>query len=134
MTESDLVKDPDKAVMYLNQYRQADFTIAIDDFGTGYSSLAYLKKFPVDTLKIDKSFVLNLDTQESDQHIVNTVIDLANSFDLKVVAEGVENQKSLAILKQKGCQWAQGYYICKPIPADMFIKWYGENKETQWLT
>lgn len=126
LTEGDLIKDPELALQHLGYLRDAGFNIAIDDFGTGYSSLAYLTQLPVNVLKIDKSFVLNLDTSPGDQTIVKTVIKLAHSFGMEVVAEGVENETSLGMLRDWGCEWAQGYHICRPIAANDFIKWYKE--------
>nr|WP_268820382.1 EAL domain-containing protein [Paraglaciecola sp. G1-23] len=134
ITEGDLVKDHQKAIEHLKAFQASGFSIAIDDFGTGYSSMAYLQSLPVNTLKVDKSFVLNLDTQVGDQQIVKTVISLAHAFELTVVAEGIENLPTLQLLAQWGCEWAQGYYICKPAPAEQLIKWCHENKNTQWLT
>ncbi|WP_240612760.1 GGDEF domain-containing phosphodiesterase [Alteromonas flava] len=133
ITESDLVTDAVKAVQELNTYREAGFTLAIDDFGTGYSSLAYLKSLPVTDLKIDKSFVLNLDTNENDQQIVQTIIGLAHSFGLSVIAEGVENARSLAMLHRWHCEYIQGYHICRPLPRADFIQWHNENASNNWL-
>ena len=130
LTEGDLIKDPDQALQHLGYLRSSGFSIAIDDFGTGYSSLAYLTQLPINVLKIDKSFVLNLDTSKDDQTIVKTVIKLAHSFGMEVVAEGVENAESLALLKEWGCEWAQGYYICRPIAAADLIQWYRERNNT----
>jgi diguanylate cyclase (GGDEF)-like protein len=124
MTEGHLVKDLGKAVQQLSIMREAGFKIAIDDFGTGYSSLSYLSKLPADILKIDKSFVLKLDQQESDRKIVRTVAKLAHDFDMEIVAEGVENQESLEILRDYGCEYAQGYHICRPIDAAKYIEWH----------
>jgi diguanylate cyclase (GGDEF)-like protein len=134
ITESDLVSDAQGVYSELGLYRDAGFTLAIDDFGTGYSSLSYLKSLPVNELKIDKSFVLNLDKNQSDQQIVKTIIDLAHNFDLKVIAEGVETLPSLSLLEQWGCNYAQGYLISRPVPVEQFIKWYKENKNTDWLS
>ena len=128
LTEGDLIKDPEQALQHLGYLRSSGFSIAIDDFGTGYSSLAYLTQLPINVLKIDKSFVLNLDTSKDDQTIVQTVIKLAHSFGMEVVAEGVENAESLAMLKEWGCEWAQGYYICRPIAAPDLIQWYKERE------
>jgi diguanylate cyclase (GGDEF)-like protein len=128
LTEGDLIKDPEQALQHLGYLRSSGFSIAIDDFGTGYSSLAYLTQLPINVLKIDKSFVLNLDTSKDDQTIVQTVIKLAHSFGMEVVAEGVENAESLALLKKWGCEWAQGYYICRPIAAPDLIEWYKERE------
>ena len=133
ITESDVVKDPDKAILHLSAFKEYGFTLAIDDFGTGYSSMAYLKNLPVDTLKVDKSFILKLNTQVGDQNIVQTVLKLAKSFGMDVVAEGVENQQSLNMLQQWGCEYAQGYHICKPIAVDALIEWYHANVDQNWL-
>lgn len=133
ITEGDLVRDHDKAIIHLQAFRDQGFEIAIDDFGTGYSSMAYLQNLPVNTLKVDKSFVLKLYQQDGDQKIVKTVISLAHSFGMNVVAEGVENVEALALLADWGCELAQGYYICKPTSADNFITWYNENRSTKWL-
>jgi predicted signal transduction protein with EAL and GGDEF domain len=130
ITENDLVSDADRAVEYLQAFRDTGFHIALDDFGTGYSSLAYLKDLPIDILKVDKSFVLNLDTQHSDQKIVQSTLSLAHAFGLSVVAEGVENKATLSLLSEWGCKWAQGYYISRPIPADEFIDWYHQQSTT----
>jgi EAL domain-containing protein (putative c-di-GMP-specific phosphodiesterase class I) len=91
ITESDLVEDPEKAIAHLNDYKKQGYELAIDDFGTGYSSLAYLKSFPVSTFKIDKSFVLKLSQNQDDKDIVETIMQLADKFNLTVVAEGVED-------------------------------------------
>ena len=133
ITESDLLKHPDKAIAQMQRFREKGFELAIDDFGTGYSSMAYLKNLPVDTLKVDKAFVLNLDAEEKDQHIVRTVINLAHSFDMSVVAEGVENSASLKLLKEYGCQRGQGYHICKPAQADDLVAWFKENEHKDWM-
>jgi diguanylate cyclase (GGDEF)-like protein len=133
ITEGDLVHDHDKAIVHLQAYRDVGFEIAIDDFGTGYSSMAYLQNLPVNTIKVDKSFVLNLQEQDGDQKIVKTVISLAHSFGMNVVAEGVENIEALTLLKNWGCELAQGYYICKPAPADNIISWYQANLKTNWF-
>lgn len=133
ITESDLVQDPELAISLLNEYREQGYQIAIDDFGTGYSSLAYLKSFPVNTIKIDKSFVLELSQNKDDQDIVETILALAQKFKLSVVAEGVEDKASLAMLTQMGCNVAQGYYMCKPIPLDSLIKWCEQHKYTNWI-
>jgi diguanylate cyclase (GGDEF)-like protein len=133
ITEGDIVRDQEKAITQLEAFRDFGFKIAIDDFGTGYSSMAYLQKLPVNTIKIDKSFVLELDTQQGDQHIVKTVLELADRFNLTVVAEGIENVTALALLKEWGCDWAQGYYISKPIDSDSLIKWLHANKDKKWL-
>jgi c-di-GMP phosphodiesterase len=133
ITESDVVKDPDKAIKHLSAFREYGFILAIDDFGTGYSSMAYLKNLPVNTLKVDKSFVLKLNTQVGDQNIVQTVLKLAKSFGMDVVAEGVENQETLSLLQEWNCEFAQGYHICKPIPVAALIEWHHAHLNQNWM-
>ncbi|WP_334029503.1 putative bifunctional diguanylate cyclase/phosphodiesterase [Alteromonas sp. P256] len=123
ITESDLVSDATLAVENLSSLRALGFRFAIDDFGTGYSSLAYLKNLPVEAIKIDKSFILALATQDNDQQIVHTILSLASIFDLRVVAEGVEDEESLRILKEWGCDEAQGYFISRPLKREDVEVW-----------
>ncbi|WP_218310640.1 sensor domain-containing phosphodiesterase [Alteromonas antoniana] len=123
ITESDLVEDADLAIENMRKLKASGFRFAIDDFGTGYSSLAYLKHLPVTTIKIDKSFILNLAKDENDQQIVHTVLSLAHIFDLDVVAEGVEDEVSLVMLQEWGCDIAQGYFISKPQSAEVLFDW-----------
>lgn len=132
LTESQLVEEPEQAIAHLEAFRNAGFRVAVDDFGTGYSSLAYLKKLPIDELKIDKSFVLQLDTQEDDQNIVQTILALAERFKLSVVAEGVEGPQSLSMLKRWGCHWAQGYLVSRPLPLTQFIDWFYSEASLSW--
>ncbi len=128
ITESDLVADANLAIENLTLLRDKGFCIAIDDFGTGYSSLAYLKHLPVTAIKIDKSFVLNLSSDTDDQQIVHTVLSLSNIFDLKVVAEGVEDAEAMQLLTEWGCDTAQGYFITRPLSLPDLISWL-ENTE-----
>jgi EAL domain-containing protein (putative c-di-GMP-specific phosphodiesterase class I) len=107
-------------VKVLQQIRDAGVGLAIDDFGTGYASLAYLKRLPVHTLKIDKSFVLNLANDDADQRIVHSTIQLAHSFGMSVVAEGVESAGVARHLLKMGCDYAQGYFYGLPqTPGDI---------------
>jgi EAL domain-containing protein (putative c-di-GMP-specific phosphodiesterase class I) len=94
--------------------------VAIDDFGTGYSSLSYLKKFDIDYLKIDKSFISNLESNVNDITLCNAIIVMAHTLGLKVIAEGVETEGQKKILADAGCDFAQGYLFSKPVPADEF--------------
>ena len=107
----------------MRRLRDLGVTLSIDDFGTGYSSLSQLKKLPVSELKIDKSFILNLDTSADDQLIVRSTIDLGHTLGLSVTAEGVESEAIKALLKSYGCDTAQGYLYSKPLPAKDFIQW-----------
>jgi diguanylate cyclase (GGDEF)-like protein len=117
ITESALVQDTATTIATLQALRKMGIKIAIDDFGTGYSSLAYLKRFPVDILKIDKSFVKNIAVDKGDAAIARTIIDLAQNFDLTVHAEGVETQQQLDFLARRGCDRAQGFLFARPIPS-----------------
>ena len=134
ITESDLMKEPEKSIEHLQAFRRNGFNLAIDDFGTGYSSLAYLKNMPVSELKIDKSFILKLDQQIDDQSIVQTIITLARSFNLEIVAEGVENENALRLLDTWGCDWIQGYFISKPMANDQIQNWLAENSNEKWIS
>lgn len=133
ITESDLMKEPEKAIEQLQAFRTYGFNLAIDDFGTGYSSLSYLKNMPVTELKIDKSFILKLDQQLEDQNIVQTIITLARTFNLEIVAEGVENEATLRLLNTWGCDWIQGYFISKPMASDQIQRWLEEHGNTKWI-
>lgn len=96
-------------------------TLSIDDFGTGFSSLSYLKQLPVSELKIDKSFIIDMLNDESDRQIVNSTIQLAHSLGLDVTAEGVENREILDLIRDMGCDSAQGYFMSKPLVIEAFI-------------
>ena len=102
---------------------------SIDDFGTGFSSLAYLKQLPVEELKIDKSFVINMTHDEDDAVIVRSTIDLAHNLGLKVVAEGVENQDILDLLEMLNCDMAQGMFLGTPMATDALENWFGEHTQ-----
>lgn len=114
ITESALMTEPESALLNLNQLHELGVQISIDDFGTGYSSLSYLRQMPIHKLKIDKTFVLDMDSNHGDRVIVESTINLAHNLGLKVVAEGVENKEVLALLGDLGCDEAQGYYISRP--------------------
>ncbi len=128
ITEGAMMADPVRSMETLQQLHDLGVVISIDDFGTGYSSLAYLKKLPVRELKIDKSFVRNMADDEDDAKIVQSIIDLAHNFELQVIAEGVENQATLERLTDMGCDYAQGFYIAKPMPADVIARWMFESR------
>ncbi|KQV50435.1 hypothetical protein ASC95_13750 [Pelomonas sp. Root1217] len=123
ITESTIMDDPERALSTLEHLHAMGFKLSIDDFGTGYSSLAYLKRLPVDELKIDKSFVMAMERDLDDARIVRSTIELAHNLGLTVVAEGLETIKAWAMLARLGCDEGQGYYICKPMPQEQFIAW-----------
>lgn len=127
ITESTLMSDPERAEAALEKIDKLGVSLAIDDFGTGYSSLAYLKRLPVKTLKIDGSFVQNMLTDDQDEIIVHSTIQLAHNLGLSIVAEGVETDDVYKRLKELGCDKVQGYYIAKPLDADKVVDWMGES-------
>jgi len=117
ITETEVMRNPIKVIKILEKLHDLGMTIAIDDFGTGYSSLSYLKKLPIDKLKIDQSFIKDIGDDETAMAIVNTIIVLAKSLKLEVIAEGVENRYQEKFLAEHGCHQAQGYYYSTPLPA-----------------
>ncbi|MES1162353.1 MAG: GGDEF domain-containing phosphodiesterase, partial [Rhizobacter sp.] len=123
ITESAIMDDPQRALQTLERLHAMGFKLSIDDFGTGYSSLAYLKRLPVDELKIDQSFVFNMERDLDDAKIVRSTIDLAHNLGLSVVAEGVETAKAWKLLERLGCDEGQGYFIGRPMPEAQFINW-----------
>jgi diguanylate cyclase (GGDEF)-like protein len=124
LTERDLAENEEIVVQRLSHLRTLGFQISVDDYGIGQSSLSKLKSLPVDELKIDKCFILSLEACQKDQDIVSSTISLGHKLNMQVVAEGVENKESLALLATYGCEYAQGYYISRPIDADAFVEWY----------
>ena len=127
ITESSIMTDPTRALRNLEALHELGVHLSIDDFGTGYSSLAYLKRLPVQTLKIDNSFVRNMLEDLQDEVIVNSTINLAHNLGLTVVAEGVENEALLARLNEMGCDEAQGYFIGRPMTALNTDQWIVES-------
>ncbi|MET0321288.1 MAG: EAL domain-containing protein [Duganella sp.] len=128
ITEGTVMGDPDKAVAALHRLKDIGVSISLDDFGTGYSSLGYLKRFPIDTLKIDKSFVDDVTTSASDAAIALSVISLAHNLNMQVIAEGVETREQMQFLAERGCDEMQGYYFSRPIDADAFTTLLRERR------
>jgi diguanylate cyclase (GGDEF)-like protein/PAS domain S-box-containing protein len=127
ITESVIMQNPDYAVTILSAITDLGIHISIDDFGTGYSSLAHLKKFSVNTLKIDKSFVRDVSMNSADAAIATAIIAMGNSLNLNIIAEGVETQAQYDFLKENNCGQIQGYLISRPLPSDEFIKVLKQN-------
>ncbi|HEY9702925.1 MAG TPA: EAL domain-containing protein, partial [Allocoleopsis sp.] len=120
LTESMLVENKELAIKQLNSLKELGLKIAIDDFGTGYSSLSYLQQFPFDILKIDQVFVRNITQDQKSLHITKSIIQMANSLNLKVIAEGVETEQELKFLQQNNCDEMQGFLFSRPLPAKEF--------------
>src|SRR5690606_11786164 len=108
----------EEVVGIMNSLNDMGIQISLDDFGTGFSSLAYLKRFPIDRIKIDQSFIFNCDTDQDDAIISQTIIALAHGLKLKVIAEGIEKPEHIAFLKENGCDEGQGYFISRPVVFD----------------
>ena len=117
-----LIDNIDTSVQKMRMLREIGITFALDDFGTGYSSLSYLKKLPLDQIKIDQSFVRDMTFDQNDEVMVSAIIGMAKNFGLNVIAEGVESESQLQLLKLLGCLYYQGYLFSKPVPAEQLLK------------
>jgi EAL domain-containing protein (putative c-di-GMP-specific phosphodiesterase class I) len=126
VTESTIMNDPSRAIAVLAGLRALGVRIAVDDYGTGYSSLAYLKRLAVDELKIDKSFVMGMRSDENDAVIVRSTVELGHNLGLQLVAEGVEDAETWQLLLPLGCDVVQGYHISRPLTAEAFLPWLEE--------
>ena len=122
MTESAYTDDAKTVLDVIRKLRDLGFQIEMDDFGSGYSSLNMLSDMPVDVLKMDMKFIRNIETSETDRRLVYLILDIARYLKVPVVAEGVETEGQLAILREGGCQLVQGYYFSKPLPPEEFEK------------
>jgi EAL domain-containing protein (putative c-di-GMP-specific phosphodiesterase class I) len=120
ITETAIVAARDRAIALLTQLRELGVKLALDDFGTGYSSLSYLKSFPIDTVKIDRSFVAEMLTDHTTASIVEAIVSMSRILGLSVVAEGVEDHAQFAFLERVGCDAAQGFYLSAAVPAEQF--------------
>lgn len=136
VTENTLMQDVERSLRILHELKAVGTRLSLDDFGTGYSSFAYLRRMPLDELKIDQLFVRNLkvdsdggvsDEQRGDVRIVRSIIDIAHNFDLRTVAEGVEDLNTLKLLESMGCDVIQGYHTCRPMPLARIEDWWREH-------
>ena len=121
LTESVIMRDAAESVRRLRELTALGIHLAVDDFGTGYSSLGYLRTFPIRSLKIDRSFIRDIDRDPNGAAIAQAIIALASSLSLKAIAEGVETREQLDMLRGWGCEEMQGYYFCRPVPADELL-------------
>ena len=124
ITETAIISDIQKSIHVLNALKRLGFTIALDDFGTGYSSLTYLQKLPIDTIKIDRSFISNIKEDTEEFFVLKYMIDLAHHLKLSVVAEGIETKEQADMVKKYDVDYAQGYYYCKPMPQNRVIEYF----------
>ena len=128
ITESVAMGNMESTIETLWKLNEASIRVAMDDFGTGYSSLAYLQRMPIQLLKIDMSFIREMDRNPDDQTIVKTIIAMAHTLNIEVIAEGVERVEQLDLLKSFGCDLAQGFLFSKPVPAEEFTRLLAENR------
>jgi len=131
MLEREMMEDPEKSIDKLHQISQMGVGIAIDDFGTGYSSLAYLKKLPLNKLKIDRTFIKDIPYSEDDMAISRAIIALGQSLNFSLVAEGVEEESQVKFLSENGCHYVQGYYFCKPITIEAMTQLLSKQKQVE---
>jgi EAL domain-containing protein (putative c-di-GMP-specific phosphodiesterase class I) len=122
-----MINNIEPSIAMLHKLRELGIHLSIDDFGTGYSSLAYIKHLPVQELKIDIVFIRNIHNSNGDKQLVRTIIDLAHNFDLITVAEGVEDQQTFDLLRDLGCDVAQGFLFGRAMPEPDFINWYQQQ-------
>ncbi|MGA1870514.1 MAG: EAL domain-containing protein [bacterium] len=122
LTENTLLVDVEKTIVMMQELQSKGLQLSIDDFGTGYSSMAYLRRLPINALKVDQSFIFNSSNSADDKAIVTAIINMAHIMRLKVIAEGVETKQQLALLRTLNCEEIQGYLICKPLPAEEIVK------------
>ena len=134
LTESAVMSDPEQSVAILEQLSAMGVLVSVDDFGTGYSSMSYLRRFPIDKLKIDRVFINEIASRPEDASIVRAIVSLAHSLNLKVVAEGVETSAQLDFLKTAGCDEYQGYHYSRPLPADQFERLIRDARSHDFLT
>lgn len=134
LTENAVMTDPEHAIRVLGILVSTGINVSIDDFGTGHCSLSYIKKLPVNEIKIDRSFIMEMNGDQNDLTIVRSTIGLAHNMNLKVIAEGVEDATTLGRLRELGCDKAQGYHISRPLPMNALVNWLGERRDVACST
>jgi EAL domain-containing protein (putative c-di-GMP-specific phosphodiesterase class I) len=134
LTESAVMSDAEQSIAILEQLSEMGVLVSVDDFGTGYSSMSYLRRFPIDKLKIDRVFINEIASRPEDASIVRAIVSLAHSLRLKVVAEGVETPAQLEFLRATGCDEYQGYHFSRPLPAADFERLIRESRSDNILT
>jgi EAL domain-containing protein (putative c-di-GMP-specific phosphodiesterase class I) len=133
ITETAIMDDIDHAVAVLSQLKALGVTILLDDFGTGHSSLAYLARLPLDKVKIDKSFISDLERDEASRTVTNAMIGLGRTLNLEIVAEGIDSSGALEYIRSHGCRQGQGYHLGRPMGGNAFEIWYREHRQdTEW--
>jgi len=133
ITESAVIEDPELAIKTMQKLSTKGIHLALDDFGTGYSSLSYLKRFPINTLKIDKAFIDDLNEERNERHMVASIISIAHNMNVSVVAEGVEEEAQLSVLKDLNCETIQGYFYSKPLSENDFTSYLMKNNHSKTL-
>ena len=128
ITDTVMISNPDLALKILTTLKQKGYGIHIDDFGIGYSSLNYLREFPFDAIKLDRSFIIGITSNERDLSIVKSIVSLAKAFSLSVVAEGVESKEQFDLIDSMGCEEFQGYLYSKPLSRDDLIEFLSNKK------
>jgi EAL domain-containing protein (putative c-di-GMP-specific phosphodiesterase class I) len=128
ITETVLMRQPDTTASLLSELKALGIRVAVDDFGTGYSSLAYLRQFPVDSLKIDRTFITGLALSSEAHALTHTLIQLGKALGLQTLAEGVEDHDQVRELQREGCDLAQGFLFARPLAADVFERFLGERR------
>ena len=132
ITEGMLMEDREEVIGWLQGFKKLGVSLSVDDFGTGYSSLSYLKRFPIDALKIDRSFVQGLPDDPEDVSLVDAILAMAGSLGVRVVAEGVESREQLEFLRERGCPYLQGFYFGMPMSARHLLEWNAGRRQ-EWL-
>ena len=130
ITENVLIKDTQAQLDLIKRIKDKNISIALDDFGTGYSSISYLRNLSSNVLKIDKKFIDTIEHSQSDRNLVRAIISLAHNFKMEVIAEGIETQEQLEILREMNCDHGQGYLFAKPMPAEEFERFFHTTNGT----